>query len=137
MFKQLLNFEGINWWTLLGGLGLNFIITILVGLLSIYLQATSPEGGFFAMFGAPIMVLIFFLACTLGGFIVGKVAGDEPVKHALWSSLGAVVPLLVASVMMMNLNTLMFPIIALAGAVNGGMLAMPRRRYSPPQDRER
>jgi hypothetical protein len=137
MFKDLLNSEGINWWTLLGGLGLNFMITVLLGLASIYFQAVGPEGGFFTNFGAPLVVLAFFLACTLGGFIVGKIAGDVPVKHALWSSLGAVAPLLIGSITLMNPNTLMFPIIAVAGALNGGMLAMPRRRYSPPQDRER
>ena len=132
MFKDLLNFDGINWWTLLGGLGLNFVITVIVGLGSIYLQATEPEGGFFTSFGAPILVLGLFLACTLAGFIVGKIAGDVPVKHALWSSMGAVVPLLIGSIVFMNPNTLMFPVMALTGGLNGGMLAMPRRRYGPP-----
>ena len=31
MFRELLNFRGINWWTLLGGLGLNFLVATLDG----------------------------------------------------------------------------------------------------------
>jgi multidrug transporter EmrE-like cation transporter len=132
MLRDLLNFEGVNWWVLLGGLGLNFITTVMVGLVDIYLRTLESISEFYGNYGAPFMVLVMFLACALVAFIVGKIADDLPLKHAVWSALGAVVPLLLGAVLFVNPNTLMLAIMAVAGAFNGGLLATPRRRYGPP-----
>ena len=94
MFKQLLNFDGINWWTLLGGLGLNFVITVFTSIGGAYLAVNKSTAGFYTQFGPPLMIIWIFLACGLAGYIVGKIADDFPLKHAFWASLGAIVPLL-------------------------------------------
>ena len=82
------------------------------------------------------MVLAMFLACVLAGFIIGKIADDVPLKHALISSLGAVAPLVLASIRGLNPMLLMLALVAIAGNLNGGMLAMPRPKNRPPRNLE-
>ncbi len=136
-FRSLLNFEGINWWTLLGGLGLNFVITVFTSIGGFYLASNEGTQSFYANFGPPLMVVWIFLVCALAGYITGKVADDLPLKHAFWGSLGAVVPLFVGAgfsflVSGPNPTAFLLPVVASAGAMNGGMLATPRPRYRPP-----
>ena len=127
MLRDLLNFRGVNWWTLLGGIGLNFVISTFLGLFGTYLASNEVTADFYARFGAPLMVLAVFGLSVGAGWIVGKIADDEPVKHAFLSSLGAIAPLFFAAVMTFNPMLLMMAAIAAAGNLNGGMLAMPRR----------
>jgi hypothetical protein len=117
-------------------LGLNFVITVFTSIGGAYLAVNESTTDFYARFGPPLMVIWLFLACGLAGFIVGKIADDLPLKHAFWSSLGAVAPLLVGAVLFLNLTQFLLVGVALAGALNGGMLATPRPRYRPPSDRQ-
>jgi len=130
--KSLLNFEGINWWTLLGGLGLNFVIMVFTSIAGAYLAVNESTADFYTKFGPPLMVMWIFVVCGLAGFIVGKIADDLPLKHAFWSSLGSVVPFLAGAVLFFNPMQFLLAAVALAGAMNGGMLATPRPRYRPP-----
>ncbi len=130
-FRDLFNFEGINWWTLLGGLGLNFVITAIIAIAGAYLGTNEPTAAFYNQFGPPIMVLVVFVACVGAGFVTAKVADDVPTKHAFISSLGAVVPFIFVAVLSFNPMLFMMAMIAAAGNLNGGMLAAPRRRHGP------
>jgi fucose 4-O-acetylase-like acetyltransferase len=135
MFRDLFNFRGINWWTLLGGLGFNVLIVIFVGLGGAYFGVTESTTEFYQRFGAPVIILVIFLACGLSGFITGKLADDVPVKHAFISSLGSAVPLLALGVLALDPMVLMLALVAAAGNLNGGMLSMPRRRHYNPADK--
>ena len=127
MLRNLLSFDGINWWTLLGGLGLNFIISMGLSLTGTFL-ASAGEEGWYAQLGAPLMVLAMFLLGLAAGWLIAKIADNEPVKHAFLSALGAVVPLLFAAVMSFNPIPFMMAAVALAGNLNGGLLAVRRPR---------
>jgi hypothetical protein len=131
-FRDMLNFNGVNWWTLLGGLGLNFIITIITSLAGAYLATNEGTAAAYAQFGPAAVVLVVFLCCVGAGFIVAKLADDLPVKHAFLSSLGAVAPYVFVAVTSFNPMPLMMAAVAVAGNLNGGMLARPKPRYSPP-----
>jgi len=135
MFRDLLNFQGVNWWTLLGGIGLNFVMTTFLSLFGTYLSVNEATAEVYARLGAPLMVLVIFGLTLLAGWVIGKIADDEPVKHALLSSLGALVPLGFAAVMTFNPMLLMVAAIAVAGNLNGGMLSVPRRHRFPGDDR--
>jgi hypothetical protein len=130
-FRDLFNFDGINWWTLLGGLGLNFVITAIIAIAGAYLGTNEATAAFYGQFGPPIMVLVVFVACVGAGFITAKIADDVPTKHAFISSLGAVVPFIFVAVLSFNPMLFMMAMIAAAGNLNGGMLAAPRRRHGP------
>ena len=134
MFSDLFNFQGINWWTLLGGMGLNFIISMVSSLFGSYLAATESTTEMYQRFGAPAMVLAIFLFCGLSGYIIAKIADDVPVKHAFLSSLGSFVPFVFAGVMSFNPMPLMLAVVAAAGNLNGGMLGAPRPRSRSSRD---
>jgi FtsH-binding integral membrane protein len=131
-FRDLFNFNGINWWTLLGGLGLNFVITAIIAIAGAYLGTNEATAEFYGRYGPPIMVIVVFVACVGAGFITAKIADDVPTKHAFISSLGAVVPFVLVAVLSFNPMLFMMAAIAAAGNLNGGMLAAPRRRHGPP-----
>jgi len=130
VLNSLFNFQGVNWWVLLGGMGMNFIITMVYALLGAYLGSNEATADKYAQIGPPVMVLAIFLSCILAGFIAGKLADENPVKHAFLSSLGAFVPFIAVGVMSLNPMMLMLAAVAVAGNLNGGVLAQPRRRRS-------
>jgi len=133
-FRDLLNFEGINWWTLLGGIGLNFVVTAMTSIFGAYLGTNEPTAAFYERFGAPLMVIVVFAACVGAGWIIAKIADDVPTKHALLSSLGAIVPFVFVGAMTFNPLMLMMAVVAAAGSLNGGMLGVPRRRHLGPPE---
>ncbi|MHB0857956.1 MAG: hypothetical protein ACYC5M_10340 [Anaerolineae bacterium] len=133
MLKNLLNFQGVNWWVLVGGMGFNFIITLLTSLAGAYLATAESSAGFYAAYGAPIMLLAVFLLTGLAGYVIGKISDDMPLKHAVLSSLGSFVPFLAAAVLLFQPMMLLMAAISVLGAFNGGVLAQGRPRYSPPK----
>ncbi len=128
MLRHLFSFDRINWWTLLGGLGLNFVIATFSSLIGAYYASVEHTAEFYATYGPPLMVLGVFVTCGIAGWIIAKISDDVPIKHAFLSGLGAAVPYTAAAVLSFNIGLLMFAVIALAGNMNGGMLAMPRPR---------
>jgi len=130
--RSMLNFRGINWWTLLSGIGLNFIITTFASLGGTYLATNEATAEVYTRFGPLLMVIVLFAVYVLAGFIVAKIADDVPTKHSFLSSLGAVFPLIFAGVIGLNPFLVMLALIAVAGNLNGGMLAIPRSRRMPP-----
>ncbi len=134
MLKELFNFKGVNWWVLLGGIGLNFILSVLVALMGTYMSQNATDS--YESFGQPLMMLALFVLCGLAGFAIAKIADAYSVKHAFLSSLGAALPMLASFFMGPSIILLMMAIIAVLGNLNGAMLAVPRRRsYGPPPDR--
>lgn len=129
MFKELFNFRGVNWWTLLGGIGLNFVITLFISLAGAYFATEGAMSEAYQQYGALLMTLAIFIGCGLAGFVIAKIADDVPVKHSFLSSLGAFVPLVVMAALTFSPYTLMLGAVAVAGGLNGGMLAVRRRHY--------
>ena len=129
MFKELFNFRGVNWWTLFGGIGLNFVTTLFISLAGAYFATEGAMSEAYQQYGLLLMTLAVFIACGLAGFVIAKIADDVPVKHSFLSSLGAFVPLVVMAVLTINPLMLMVAAIAVAGDLNGGMLAVRRRHY--------
>jgi len=136
MLRELFNFRGINWWTLVSGLGLNFVITIFGSLGGAYFATNEATAEAYQQYGPLLMMLAIFVACGIGGFLVAKIADDVPVKHALLSSLGSFVPFLAMAVLTFTPMLLMLAAMAAAGNLNGGMLAVRRRHlhYNPHKD---
>lgn len=136
MFKDLFNLKGINWWTLLGGLGLNFMISVTIALAGTFLAQHDTYGAAYEAYGQPAVMLIIFVLCGVAGFGIAKIADNVPTKHAFLSSMGAAVPMLAAFFLGPSIIVLMMAIVAVAGNLNGAMLAAPRRRnYGGPEGR--
>jgi hypothetical protein len=133
MLNQLLNFQGINWWTLLGGIGLNFCITVFTMFVGAYLNANEATSPFYNQFGPLLVVLFTFLVSVGAGWVTAKIADDVPIKHALWGSLGAFAPFIFGAVMFFNPTLLMLAVLGVAGNLNGGILAAPKPRARFPR----
>jgi hypothetical protein len=133
MFKNLLNFEGINWWTLVAGLGANFVATTFIALAIVALRGDQSAAGVFESFGLLIVLAAIFLICGLVGYIIAKIADDQPLKHALWASMGSAVPFVVFGVLLLNPNLVLGAAFSVLGALNGGMFAIPKPHYRPPR----
>lgn len=133
MLKHLFSLDSVNWWTLLGGLGLNFVLTLLASLGGAYFATNPATADFYGQMGAPLMILVIFLLCGVAGFVTGKIAGEYHVKHAFLASLGAAVPLLVGGVLLFSPMQLMLAAVAVAGNMNGGMLSVPKPKYRRPE----
>jgi hypothetical protein len=127
VFRYFFSFERVNWWVLLGGLGLNLIISLFSSLVGTYLSVAEETAAFYVDYGPPLMLLAVFLACGLAGWIVAKISYDVPLRHAFLSGLGAAVPYVFFGVTSLNPWLLMLAFVALAGNLNGARLAMPRR----------
>ena len=133
MLRDLFDFHGINWLTLAASMGFNFVLSLAAAFGGVFLDASYPD--FYAQWGAAVGLLVLFLLCGLAGFVTGKLADTQALKHALWGSVGAVVPFVVVAVLFFNPVALLYAGGALAGAFNGGLLSLPRRRhYQPPQE---
>ena len=134
MFKDLFNLKGINWWTLLGGLGLNFMISVTIALAGTYLAQHAVYGATYERIGQPAVMLLMFLLCGVAGFGIAKIADNVPLKHAFVSSLGAAAPMVAAFFLGPSIIVLMMAAVAVAGNLNGAMLAAPRRRHYDGED---
>lgn len=132
MLRYLFSFDGINWWTLLGGLGLNFVLTMFASLGGAYFSTNPATEAFYGQYGAPIMIVVIFLLCGLAGFVTGKIADENHVKHAFLASLGAAVPFVFGAVLLLNPMQMMMAAVAVAGNMNGGMLSVPKPKYTRP-----
>ena len=132
MFRHLFSFDGVNWWTLLGGLGLNFVLTMFISLGGAYLSTNPATEAFYGQFGAPLMIVVVFLFCGLAGFVTGKIADENHVKHAFLASLGAAVPFFIGGLLLFSPIQMMVAAVAVAGNMNGGMLSVPKPKYTRP-----
>jgi len=124
MWKSMLNMKGINWLLLGGGFGISFVAVGLAAVLGGYLGTIATD--FYLEWGAVINVLMVFLLCGLSGFVTARLSDVYPMKHAFWSSLGAVIPLAVGAFLLLNPFLLMLALVAVAGALNEGRLGVPK-----------
>ena len=102
--------------------------SLIVALAGTYFAQHETYGAAYEAYGQPVVMLAIFLLCGVAGFGIAKIADSLPLKHALLSSMGAAVPMLAAFVLGPNVIVLMMAIVAVAGNLNGAMLAAPRRR---------
>ncbi len=131
MLRSLFNFQRVNWWVLLSGAGFNLIITLVTALVGAYLANNESTAEAYARWGQPLIMLAIFLLCGVTGWLVAKIADDVPLKHAFLAGMGAFLPFLTMAMLTFSPIFLMLAVVALAGALNGGLLGVPRRHYRP------
>ncbi|MFO7696935.1 MAG: hypothetical protein R6X16_07230 [Anaerolineae bacterium] len=133
LLKHVMSFENVNWWLLAGGLALNVIIAAVSTIAGAALSMAESTAAMYASYGAPLMLLAVFLACLLAGALISRMADDVPMRHAFLSSLGAAVAFLLGALFTLNYVLLMVAVIAIAGNLNGAMLALPKP-HAPRRD---
>ena len=126
LLKHVMSLENVNWWILAGGVALNVIIAAVSTIAGAALSLTESTAEAYANYGAPLMLLGVFLACLVVGAVISRMADDVPLRHAFLSSLGAAAAFVLGALFTLNYVLLMVAVVAIAGNMNGAMLALPK-----------
>jgi hypothetical protein len=126
LLRHVMSFENVNWWLLVSGFGANIIVASVATILGAYLASSESTTAWYALSGAPLMLLGVFVATLLAGTVVCRSADDVPLRHAFLSSLGAVAPFVLGALFTLNYMLLMLALVAVLGNMNGAMVALPR-----------
>jgi len=125
MLRDIMNTDDINWFMVLGSLGLNYVLFKTTEILGLLLLSSEQ---LFSLYDL-LITLSAFLAGLLAGFITAKFAPDRPFKYAIWGIPGILAPFLF---MALQTASILFVIAGLVGAMgtfNGGILGTGKPKH--------
>jgi hypothetical protein len=136
--KRVFDPEGLNWWTIVSGMGMNFVLTSLLFLVLIAVSSGSGP----AEEGTPTGALppgLLTLAMSVGGFLIplltayvcGRISGERYMTYAFYPLVGYLI-LAVPGVLYAGMFGLLLVLFGVLGAFNGAMLVgrqAARRRH--------
>jgi hypothetical protein len=119
--NRLLNPQGLNWWTVVSGMGLNFVLTsfLLLGAASVAAQGGSQVVSTLMVAGGA------FLIPLLTAYVCGRMMGERFLAYGMYPLAGFLV-VAVAGVLSTGVFGLLFIGFGLLGAFNGATLAARR-----------
>jgi hypothetical protein len=124
-WKSLVNLNGLNFWLIASGIGLNLIFTFLIILFSFYNLTGAPQTLENIQLGLMVAV---FLSTFLTGWLIGRMADDNRgPAYGFISSLGSVA-LIVTVILPAGILGILLAVAALAGGINGGVMSQRRRK---------
>ena len=120
-WKRALEPQGLNWWTIVSGMGMNFLLMVFLSfsLMTFTTEETSP-----AVF-ITVMSLGSFLIPLLTAYICGRISDERYMTYAIYSLAGFMI-LAVPGVVMAGLSGLLVVGFGVMGAINGANLAARR-----------
>jgi hypothetical protein len=125
MLRDIMNTDDINWFMVLGSLGLNYVLFKTTEILGLLLLSSEQ---LFSLYDL-LITLAAFAAGLLAGFITAKFAPDRPLKYAVWGIPGILAPFLF---MALQTASILFVIAGLVGAMgtfNGGILGTGKPKH--------
>ena len=122
--KELLNLQGLNYWLLASGFGLNAVLTVMVFIL--LLQFLENQVG--TVGGIQLMMMVgLFGVNFVTALLVGKMANDlRGPTYGIIGSLSSAVITLFVLIPTGGVFGLLAAVVALAGGFNGGVMTLPR-----------
>jgi len=130
--KRILSTEGLNWWTVVSGIGLNFVFTAFL-----FLTMTAfSEQGFPPWLYTILMCAGAFLIPMITAYVCGRLADERYLTYALYPLVGFLI-LTVPGILFAGVFGVLMTAFGILGAFNGATLvarrAMKRRReiYGP------
>lgn len=120
-FDRIFNPQGLNWWLVVSGIGLNFVSMTFLMLGVIY----AAQNEFSPALITTAMSLGGFLIPLLTAYVCGRMGDERFLTYAFYPLIGYMVPVLfgIASAGMFGLLMVVFGVL---GAFNGGNLAARR-----------
>ena len=113
--------QGLNWWTIVSGIGLNFILTAFLLLSATPLVSDSTPETVFVI----VICLGAFLIPLLTAYICGRLADERYLTYAFYPLVGFLI-LTVPGVLSSGVFGLLVIAIGILGAFNGASLAARR-----------
>lgn len=136
--KRILEPQGLNWWTIVSGMGMNFLLMVFLslGLVTFTVEETMTKETSPMIF-VTIMSLGSFLIPLLTAYVCGRLSGERYMAYAMYPLAGFMI-LAVPGVVMTGLSGLLVIGFGVLGAFNGANLAarraMRRRHTMDEQD---
>ena len=125
--KRMFDPQGLNWWTIVSGIGMNFILTGLLFLGASSLAASGTGETLYAL----TMAAGGFLIPLFTAYICGRLSDERYLTYAFYPMIGYLV-LTVPGILIAGLFGVLMVAIGVLGAFNGAQLAarraMKRRR---------
>ena len=120
-WKRTLEPQGLNWWTIVSGMGMNFLLMVF---LSLGLMSFTTEETPAAVFITGVS-LGSFLIPLLTAYVCGRLSNERYMAYALYPLAGFMV-LAVPGVVSTGLSGLLVIGFGVMGAINGANLAARR-----------
>ena len=120
-FNRIFNPQGLNWWIVVSGIGMNFVLMTLLVLAILYASQTGLSPTLFTV----AMSLGGFLIPLLTAYVCGRMGDERFLAYAFYPLIGYLMPVLfgMTSAGMFGLLMVVFGVL---GAFNGGTLAARR-----------
>ena len=131
-FDRMFNPQGLNWWIVVSGMGMNFVTMTFLVIGIVY----GAENGLNPAISTLIMSIGGFLLPLLTAYICGRMGEERYMAYAFYPLVGYLMPVLfgLTSAGVFGILMILFGVL---GAFNGGTLAARRanrRRHYMPED---
>jgi hypothetical protein len=131
-FDRIFNPQGLNWWLVVSGIGLNFVLMTFLVIGVIY----AAENGVNPAWTTAAMSIGGFLIPLLTAYVCGRMGDERFLAYAFYPLVGYLMPVLfgLTSAGVFGLLMVVFGVL---GAFNGGNMAARRanrRLHAPPKD---
>ena len=131
-FDRIFNPQGLNWWIVVSGIGMNFVLMTFLVLGVVY----AAQNELSPTLITAIMSLGGFLIPLLTAYVCGRMGDERFLAYAFYPLIGYLMPVLfgMTSAGVFGLLMVVFGVL---GAFNGGNIAARRanrRRHYTPKD---
>jgi hypothetical protein len=131
-FDRIFNPQGLNWWIVVSGIGMNFVLMTFLVIGVVY----AAENGTNPAWTTTAMSLGGFLIPLLTAYVCARMGDERFLTYAFYPLIGYLMPVLfgITSAGMFGLLMVVFGVL---GAFNGGNMAARRarrRQHSPPDE---
>lgn len=122
-WKRIFDLKGLNWWVVLSGMGMNFILTsfLLLWATSALAQETDTP----PMFVTPVMAIGGFLIPLMTAYVCGRLTDERFLTYAAYPLLGYLIPV-VPGILTSGVFGMLMLAFGFLGAFNGATLAARR-----------
>lgn len=132
-WEEMLNPHGLNWWLVVSGIGLNFVLMTFLMLGVIYAAQNEFNPNLITI----VMSLGGFLIPLLTAYVCGRLGDERFLTYAFYPLIGYLVPVLFG-ILSSGVFGLLMVLFGVLGAFNGGTLAARRagrRRHYAGEDK--
>lgn len=120
-FRKIMNTEGLNWWMVASGIGMNFVLTVTL-LLAATVFVTEETNEIVSSLSISVGA---FSIPLLTAYVCGRVADERYLTYALYSLIGFLV-LTVPGIIYSGMFAFLVVGFGILGAINGASLAARR-----------
>jgi hypothetical protein len=120
-WKRIFEPQGLNWWTIVSGIGMNFVMTAFLFITIGVVWGEEMGGTWYTL----IMSVCGFAIPMITAYICGRLAGERYMTYAMYPLIGYLI-LVVPGILFAGVFGLLMVAFGVLGAFNGANLAARR-----------